>query len=186
MTSINLLPWREERRQAKRKEFFTTIGGVLVFGLLSLVVWDRWVTSEINWQNGRNDLLKREIAVLEKTVKEINQLKLRKQQMIDRMEVIISLQGNRPDIVKIYDEFVTATPTGVYFVEMRRRGNNISLRGYAESNSRISTLMRQLEVAKMFKNPNLTKVQADVNLGEQGSYFELHVGVVVAPSTGGA
>jgi type IV pilus assembly protein PilN len=178
MANINLLPWRDEYRQEKRKEFFVAIVIVVVIGLLGVLVWDRWVNGRIEWQNSRNDLLKSEIAVLDEKVKEINELKLRRQQMIERMEVILALQGNRAGIVEIYDQFVRATPSGVYFIQMTRKADNISLVGYAESNSRISVLMRQLDSAKVFKEPNLTKVAADDRLGEQGSKFELQVRIV--------
>jgi len=148
---------------------------VLLLGMFSVFVWDRLVNGRIDWQNSRNDLLNREIAILDKKVEEISQLKLRRQQMIERMEVILALQSNRADIVKIYDQFVRATPDGVYFTEMVRRAGNVSLIGYAESNSRISVLMRQLAAVELFKDPNLTKVEADEMLGEQGSRFELQV-----------
>jgi type IV pilus assembly protein PilN len=177
MPNINLLPWREERRQEKQKEFFALVGAVLLAGLIIVFGWDRWVNGRIDWQNSRNSLLQTEIATLDVKIKEINELKLRKQQMIERMEVILALQGNRPVIVRIYDEFVRATPKGVYFTEMKKQAENISLVGYAESNSRISTLMRQLDNAEMFKEPNLTKVEADDILGDQGSRFELQVKV---------
>lgn len=175
MANVNLLPWREEYRREKRKEFVGVVVAVLLLGVFSVFVWDRLINGRINWQNSRNDLLNREIAILDKKVEEISQLKLRRQQMIERMEVILALQSNRADIVKIYDQFVRATPDGVYFVEMVRAGNNVSLIGYAESNSRISVLMRQLAAVEMFKDPNLTKVEADEMLGEQGSRFELQV-----------
>ena len=178
MANINLLPWRDEYRLEKRKDFIVAVVIVLVIGLLSVLVWDRWVNGRIEWQNSRNELLKNEIAVLDKKVKEINDLKLRRQQMIERMEVILALQGNRAGIVEIYDQFVRATPSGVYFIKMTRKADNISLVGYAESNSRISVLMRQLDSAKVFREPNLTKVLADDMLGEQGSKFELQVRVV--------
>jgi len=175
MANVNLLPWREEYRREKRKEFVVVMVAVLLLGMFSVFVWDRLVNGRIDWQNSRNDLLNREIAILDKKVEEISQLKLRRQQMIERMEVILALQSNRADIVKIYDQFVRATPDGVYFTEMVRRAGNVSLIGYAESNSRISVLMRQLAAVELFKDPNLTKVEADEMLGEQGSRFELQV-----------
>jgi type IV pilus assembly protein PilN len=177
MANINLLPWREEHRREKRKEFAGTIVGVLVIGLVSVLAWDLWTNSRIDAQNSRNDFLKAGIAVLDEKVKEISELKIRRQQMLDRMEVILALQGNRADIVKIFDQFVRATPSGVYFIEMTRRAGSISLVGYAESNSRIAVLMRQLDSLQMLTEPNLTKVEADTMLGELGSRFELQVKV---------
>ncbi len=178
MANINLLPWREEHRQERRKEFAGIVVVVLVFGLLSVLVWNFWVNGRIDGQNSRNEFLKSGIAELDKKVKEISELKLRRQQMLDRMEVILALQGNRADIVKVFDQFVRATPSGVFFVEMTRKGGAISLVGYAESNSRIAVLMRQLDSVEMLKEPSLTNVKADPMLGEQGSRFELQVKVV--------
>ena len=106
---------------------------------------------------------------------DIKDLKKRRQDLLDRMEVIQNLQGNRPDIVKIYDEFVRAVPDGVYFTKMERKGKEISLTGFAESNNRVSALMRKLDEAGKFVDPNLTVVEANQALGEQGSKFEMRV-----------
>ncbi|WP_461480496.1 PilN domain-containing protein [Porticoccus sp.] len=97
------------------------------------------------------------------------------------MQVIQELQGNRPEIVKLYDEFVRAVPDGVYFTQMTLKGKQISLVGYAESNNRVSALMRRLDASYKFAEPNLTKVQADPILGEDGSRFEMRVKVITAP-----
>ena len=175
MANVNLLPWREIQRQEKKKEFLIVLGMVLAVALFSAVAWGYWVNWKIDFQNDRNNFLTREIAVLDEKVKEINELKLRRQQVLERMEVIKALQGNRPGVVKVFDEFVRSVPSGVFFVEVKRVGDNVALVGFAESNNRISTLMRQLDASDRFKEPNLTKVEADDTLGEQGSRFELQV-----------
>ena len=175
MANVNLLPWREIQRQEKKKEFLIVLGMVAAVALLLAVVWGYWVNWQIDWQADRNNFLKREIAVLDEKVKEIKELKLCRQQVLERMEVIKALQGNRPGVVKVFDEFVRSVPSGVFFVEVKRVGDNVALVGFAESNNRISTLMRQLDASDRFKEPNLTKVEADDTLGEQGSRFELQV-----------
>ncbi|PCJ36816.1 MAG: pilus assembly protein PilN [Cellvibrionales bacterium] len=175
MANVNLLPWREIQRQEKKKEFLIVLGMVVAVALFSAVAWGYWVNWKIDFQNDRNNFLTREIAVLDEKVKEINELKLRRQQVLERMEVIKALQGNRPGVVKVFDEFVRSVPSGVFFVEVKRVGDNVALVGFAESNNRISTLMRQLDASDRFKEPNLTKVEADDTLGEQGSRFELQV-----------
>ncbi len=175
MTNINLLPWREELRQEKKKEFFTLFGMVLLLLAVIAFAWDRLENARIENQQERNQLLKTEIAKLDKQVAEIRELKKRRQQMLDRMQVIQSLQSNRPEIVKIFDEFVRSVPDGVYFEKMERKGSAISLVGYAESTNRVSALMRKLDAAEKFANPNLTVVEADETLGEQGSRFEMRV-----------
>ncbi|MFA5494496.1 MAG: PilN domain-containing protein [Porticoccaceae bacterium] len=175
MARINLLPWREEYRQAKKREFLEIAAVVLVLGLLAATLWDRVVNARIDNQTSRNELLRGEIAVLEEQAREIAELKKRKQQMIDRMGVIQALQGNRPDIVRIFDELVAAMPEGVFLTDLQRVGDNMSLTGFAESNNRVSALMRNLDASYKFTEPNLTKVQADETLGEQGNRFEMRI-----------
>jgi len=181
MAKINLLPWREAFRAEKKKEFITLICVVLVVAVLVAFGWDRVVNAQIANQESRNQLLKSEIAKLDKQVAEIKELKKRRQDLLDRMQVIQELQGNRPEIVKLYDELVRAVPDGVYLTNMTLKGKQISLVGYAESNNRVSALMRRLDASYKFAEPNLTKVQADQELGEDGSRFEMRVKVITAP-----
>jgi len=177
MAKINLLPWREEYRQEKKKEFLGIIGFFVATALLTVFLWDRWVNHQIDNQNSRNQLLTREIAVLDKQVKEIAQLKKRKQDLIERMNVIQALQGNRPDVVRVFDELVKTIPDGLYLSSLTRTGDRIALTGYAESNNRVSAFMRNLDSSYKFSEPNLTKVVADGRLGEQGNSFEMRVKV---------
>ncbi|TNE80928.1 MAG: pilus assembly protein PilN [Gammaproteobacteria bacterium] len=181
MAKINLLPWREAYRAEKKKEFITLICVVLIASAVVAFGWDRVVNVQISNQESRNQLLKTEIAKLDKQVAEIKELKKRRQDLLDRMQVIQELQGNRPEIVKLYDEFVRSVPDGVYFTEMKYKDNRISLVGYAESNNRVSALMRRLDLSYKFSEPNLTKVQADQMLGEDGSRFEMRVKVITTP-----
>ncbi len=178
MAKINLLPWREAYRTEKKKEFLSLLVAVLIAAVLTVFGWDRVVNHQIETQNDRNQLLKSEIAKLDKQVAEIKELKKRRQGLLDRMQVIQELQGNRPEIVKIYDEFVRAVPDGVYFTKMTRKDSQISLVGYAESNNRVSSLMRRLDASYKFTEPNLTKVQAHDALGEDGSQFEMRVKII--------
>jgi type IV pilus assembly protein PilN len=182
MAKINLLPWREAYRAEKKKEFVTLLGMVLIFAAVAAFGWDRVVNSQIDSQVSRNQLLKTEIAKLDKQVKEIDELTKRRQNLLDRIKVIQEVQGNRPEIVKIYDEFVRAVPDGVYFTEMERKAESISLVGFAKSNSRVSVLMRRLDASYKFTEPNLTKVEANDALGENGSQFEMQV-KIVQPNT---
>ncbi|MCK9564279.1 MAG: PilN domain-containing protein [Bacteroidales bacterium] len=175
MATINLLPWREEYRQQEKSKFLKIVALVLVFALLVVFMWDRVMSGRIDNQTSRNQLLQREIATLDKQVGEISELKRRKQDMLERMEVIQALQANRPDIVRIFDELVRATPEGVFLVELRRVEENISITGYAESNNRVSAFMRNLDASYKFREPNLTRVVANDTLGEQGNRFELRV-----------
>ena len=186
MAKINLLPWREAHRAEKKKEFITLICVVLVAAVVVAFGWDRVVNGQISNQESRNQLLKSEIAKLDKQVEEIRELKKRRKDLLDRMQVIQELQGNRPEIVKLFDEFVRAVPDGVYFTKMTLKGDRVSLEGFAESNNRVSALMRKLDASYKFSEPNLTKVQANDTLGEDGSRFEMRVKVITAPVEGDA
>jgi type IV pilus assembly protein PilN len=175
IATINLLPWREEFRNQKRQEFFKIAGGVVVVAVLVVGAWDRVMNSAMDSQNHRNQRLEQEIAELDKTVKEIDELKERRQQLLDRMTVIQALQANRPEIVRIFDELATAIPEGVFLTQLDRVDAVISVTGFAESNNRVSALMRNLDQSYKFTEPNLTKVEADDRLGEQGNTFDMRV-----------
>lgn len=175
IATINLLPWREEYRQEKRIEFFKIAAVVFAGAALTLFVWSSLVNGAIENQEARNQRLEQEIAALEVKVKEIAELKERKRQLLDRMTVIQALQANRPEIVRVFDEMASAMPEGVFLSSLQRAGENISLVGFAESNNRVSTLMRNLDQSYKFSDPNLTRVEADDQLGEQGNTFEMRV-----------
>jgi type IV pilus assembly protein PilN len=177
MANINLLPWREESRREKRKEFLGYLAVTLLASLVAVVFWAFLVNQGIATQQARNALLSKEIAALDEKVKEINELKKRREQVLARMRVIQELQGNRSDVVRVFDELVRVLPEGVYLETLSRQGDSISLVGYAESNNRIAAMMRAIESSYKFDEPNLTKVVADYRLGEQGNRFDLRIKV---------
>lgn len=173
MAKINLLPWRAERRQALQRQFLVVLAGMAILGGLLVFAADRYVNAKIEHQNGRNAYLKQHIAELDRQVKEIRELEKRRAELLERMEVIQGLQGRRPMIVRIFDETVRTLPDGTYFLSMVRKGELIQLKGKAESNNRVSSLMRRLDGSQWFRQPNLTSVSAAPDFGEQGSNFEL-------------
>ncbi|MGV6807198.1 MAG: PilN domain-containing protein [bacterium] len=181
MATINLLPWREQYREEKRKEFFALLALTAIVAFVLLFVWDRYVNSRIEWQQSRNEYLQQEITKLDKQVAEIRELKKRRQEMIDRMQVIQNLQSNRPETVKLFDELVKAVPDGLFLSNLNRKGTVVSLKGYSESNNRVSSLMRQLDASVKYSDSNLTKVNADDVLGEDGSTFEMNVRIKPEP-----
>lgn len=176
-TKINLLPWRAELREQRKKDFLAVLAGFVVAGLLVFGVWYVTLQSLIDFQAGRNQRLKAEILLLDKKVEEIVALKKQRAEMIDRMKVIQSLQGTRPVIVHVFDEIVRKQPDGMYFTKIERKDSRVFINGTAESNNRVSTLMRDLEKSEWFENPLLTKVQANPALGEQGTDFNLAVDI---------
>lgn len=173
MARINLLPWREERRAALQKQFLVVLAGMAVFGALLVFLGDRYMSALIEHQNGRNNYLQQHIAELNRQVAEIRELEKRRAELLERMEIIQGLQGKRPVIVRIFDEAVRTMPDGAYFLDMTRSGENIKVSGKAESNNRVSSLMRKLDSSLWFKDPNLTSVKAAPDFGEQGSQFQL-------------
>lgn len=183
MAQINLLPWRDERRQEQKKEFLTVLALVLALGVGLVLLGDLVVNGQIENQNARNQYLKKEIAVLDKKVAEIRDLQRKRNQLLDRMRVIQELQGNRPIIVRILDQLVRTVPDGVFYTNLNTRGKTISINGIAESNNRVSSLMRRLDASDWLANPNLDKVQAAEQFGDQANSFNLSVTVELPTSS---
>lgn len=173
MANINLLPWREERRQELKQAFLVILGVIAALGFALVMLADMIVNSAIDHQDSRNKYLEKQISELELQVKEIRELKKKKQELLDRMKVIQELQGNRPIIVRIFDEMVRSLPDGVFYNQLSRSANAINLMGIAESNNRISSLMRKVDKSEWFDDPNLTAVTANPQFGEQASEFSM-------------
>lgn len=173
-TTINLLPWREERRKRQQQEFIillvmaAALGAVLFFG------WKSAIDQRIADQRARNSHIQTKAAELDEKIKEINELKTRRDELIARMEVIQNLQGNRPTIVYVFDQLVRALPDGIYFSRVERKGDLYTINGIAESNNRISRLMRNFDQSPWFKEANLQTVTA-LEDGSQANSFTLNV-----------
>lgn len=178
MARINLLPWREQYREEKKKEFLTILGLVAAASAVVAFLWISFVNGQIDNQRSRNTLLQTELRKLEERVKEIEALREKRKAMIARMEVIQNLQGKRPAIVHVFDQFVQALPDGVYVTSLKRTGSRIALEGVAESNQRVSSFMRNLDKSEWFTGPNLTKVVSGGDLGEQSSRFTMTVKII--------
>ena len=145
MAQINLLPWRDERRAAMQQEFMVVLGLVAVIGAIIVFMGDRFFTAQIDNQISRNSYIEKRIEVLNKEVAEIQDLQRKRTQLLDRMQVIQELQGNRPVIVRILDQVVRTVPDGIFYSGLNARGNIISIEGISESNNRVSSLMRRLD-----------------------------------------
>lgn len=180
MAHINLLPWREKLREERRRRFLMALGAVLAGSVGILFLADQYLSLARERQMARNDFLRREIAVLDARIKEISELRTRRQQLLERMKIIQDLQGNRPIIVRVFDELARTLPDGVHFSELTMTGSRISIRGTAESNSKVSSLMRSLDGSAWLAAPNLAEVKA-VTSGavEQANNFQLTVQQVV-------
>lgn len=177
MPDINLLPWREELREERKRQFTVVVTGTVILALLVGYSMEFSVNTDIQFQNSRNSMLQAGIDELNREIAEINELKERKSDMIDRMTVIKGLQTNRPEIVKLFDQFARTVPDGTFITEFDLAGSTVSIEGKAESNNRIAAFMRALDATEKFASPNLTRVDADSALGPQGSNFTMTVAV---------
>lgn len=177
MAKINLLPWREELRQELRKQFLVVLAGSVVFALVVLLGANRVYNSWVDNQNNRNAYVQRNIDELSRQVAEIKELEAKRRQLLDRMKVIQDLQGTRPLVVHVFDEMVRTLPDGVFYQSLSRNDMTIDITGVAESNNRVSSLMRALDKSDWYESPNLTSVQAATEFGEQASSFKMTVKV---------
>ena len=159
-TMINLLPWREERRKQRQHEFIAMLAFAALLAGLLFWLWKGMVEGQIADQQTRNNHIQSEIAKLDTQIKEINELQRRRDQRVARMKVIQELQGNRPTIVYVFDQLVRTLPEGVYYTLVERTGDSYRIEGVAESNNRISRLMRNLAASDWFVEPNLLNVNA--------------------------
>ena len=158
MARINLLPWREERRQELKKQFIAVLFGVAVLGAGSVYLMNVQVEAEIQYQQSRNQFVTDETHKLDAQIAEIAELKKKRERLIERMNVIQDLQGNRPLAVHIFDEIARSVPDGAYYSSVEQKGDALTAIGFAESNTRISNLMRNLETSQSFASPTLSKV----------------------------
>jgi type IV pilus assembly protein PilN len=175
MSTINLLPWREWRRQQRRQQFLKGLGIVAVFAVLSIFIWDLLVNYLIDRQQNRNDYLREHIAQLDREVSEIRELQQRRNQLVERMEIIQALQDNRPLVVRLFDQLVRTLPDGVFYTALNAKGSVVALEGVAESNNHVSQLMRGLDASEWLDSPKLDAVQSAPEYGDQAATFKLTV-----------
>lgn len=160
MAKINLLPWREELRKERQNQFYAVIGGVLAVAAFIVYLVNSSVDSSIQNQLRRNGFIVNETKVLDAKIAEIRRLRETREQLIERMELIQALQGNRPIIVRIFDEMARAVPDDLYFTVVSVKNTEVSVKGVAKSNNRVAALMRNFDQSDWFAEPALIKVQA--------------------------
>ena len=175
MARINLLPWRDEQREERKKRFVAMLLGAAFAGGGIIFMADGYVSDMLVHQQGRNQFVQNEINGLNSRIKEIDELKKKRAELLDRMDVIQSLQGNRPIIVRVFDGIARAVPDGVYLTSVEMEEENLAITGVAESNDRVSMFMRRLDASDWFESPNLTAVKALDNDGRDGSQFDMTV-----------
>jgi type IV pilus assembly protein PilN len=178
MPRINLLPWREQERKIRRREFTIAAGGAVfaafVFALGGKLVYASWTDSQVE----KNNLLKKEIVKLDAQIADIQDLENRKQRLVARMEIIEKLQRKRPEIVHQFDELVRTVPDGVYLTAIKQNGNKLEIHGVAQSSTRVSSYMRNIDSSAWMDNPVLQVVEAAKDSAIGGSSFTLFTDTV--------
>ena len=187
---VNLLPHREERRKRARSHFFVVMGGTAVVGALIVGLMHTYYAEKIDAQQGRNQYLKTEIAKLDKEIAEINKLKDEIGALLARKQIIETLQADRAQTVHLLDDLVKRMPEGVYLKSLAQKGLRINVVGYAQSNARVSTLMRNIEASPWLENPELVEVKAASvdkrRIAEFTMYMSLKRAAAVEPAKPGA
>jgi len=161
MPRINLLPWREELRKQRQKEFGIMAGLAVVLMACVVGITHMQVAAMISYQDQRNRFLDTEIRKLDKKIKEIRELEREKQHLLARMRIVERLQTSRPEVVHLFDELAMALPDGVYLTSLVQKSRKITLQGVAQSNARVSSFMRKLEASQWFENPDLKQIKAE-------------------------
>src|SRR5882757_8650612 len=172
MPRINLLPWREDERKERKLAFTVALGVSALGGALVTFAVYLMFGSMIDAQEQRNDKLRAEIKKLDQQIEEINNLESAKQRFIARMEIIEKLQRSRPEIVHVFDEIVRTLPDGVYLTGVKQTDKRLKFEGVAQSSTRVSSFMRNIDASDWLKNPELEVVQTSKTSGP-GSSFTL-------------
>ena len=175
MAKINLRPWREELRAEKQKQFVVMILGAAFIAVGLTFLWKTDMDNRIAYQESRNAYIETATKQLDKQIKEIEDLKRKRDELLSRMQVIQDLQGKRPVMVRVFDELVRTLPDGLFYTNLKKTGDTVDVVGMSESNSRISALMRRFEESDWFTNPNLSNVSAADNRRAGYSQFNLSV-----------
>ena len=177
MIRINLLPWREARRKAHNLQFYILMGMVAGLAASIVLLVHGYYATRISTQTERNKFLKDENAKLDKEIEEIKKLKEEIQALLSRKQVIETLQADRAQTVYLLEQLVRQTPDGVYLKSIRQTGAKVNLTGYAQSNARVSTLMRNLEASPYLENPDLVEIKVATVSNKRLSEFTMNVGI---------
>ena len=175
MIRINLLPHRELRRKQQQKEFFIVLGIVAGLGATVWFAAHSYLGGQLEEQNGRNSYLETEIAALDKQIEEIKKVQEQTTALLQRKKIVESLQANRAETVYLLDQLVRQLPDGVYLKGVQQKGNKVAVNGFAQSNARVSTFMRNLESSPYLEKPSLVEIHAVTDKTARLSEFSLSV-----------
>ena len=159
MPRINLLPWREEERKKRQRDFMIALGGAFVAAIVCVIATIFTYSQMIDYQQDRNTRLENEIVELDKSIEEIDGLERQKERLLARMEIIEQLQRSRPEVVHLFDEISRKLPEGVYLRTMKQSGTRVEITGVAQSSTRVSALMRRIDESEWLTDPGVDKVE---------------------------
>ncbi len=175
MIRINLLPHREEKRKARQQQMLFISGGVAALGALSVLFVYLAIATMISEQAGNNQYLKGEITKLNTEIEEIKALKDKTRSLLERKKVVEDLQANRAEAVHLFDQMVRLLPEGIYLKAIKQNGKIVNIQGYAQSNARVSTLMRNLEASPWLELPDLVEIKGVTVNSVRANEFSLNV-----------
>ena len=175
MPSINLLPWREAERKKRQRDFGVALGGAVVVAVATVVLTILAFSTMISGQQDRNNRLTEVILELEATITKIDGIEREKERRLARMEIIEELQKSRPVIVHLFDEIVRQLPEGVYLTGMKQTGSRVEIRGIAQSSTRVSALMRQVDSSEWLGDPEVERVETKQSGASRQSEFVVYL-----------
>ncbi len=173
MPRVNLLPWRDELRKERQKNFAIAAAVAALVGITAVWGARMEINSRISYQQARNNILTEEIRILDTKIEEILGLERQKERLLARMEIIDTLQSSRPEIVHLFDEIVTTVPDGVYLTSIKQIGPRLEIKGMAESSTRVSAYMRHIDDSEWLTNPVLEVVETKDGDRSRNSRFTL-------------
>jgi type IV pilus assembly protein PilN len=177
---INLLPHREMRRKQQQQHFFVMLGAVVV---IAAAIWfsvHTYLDSALTNQQARNKYLEDEIVKIDKEIAEINKLKEQIAALLERKQVVETLQSNRAEVVHLLDQLVRQLPDGMYLKSIKQQGTKVSITGYTQSQARVSTLMRNLEGSQYLQKANLVEIKSVSTGGQRLNEFTMNIEVTRA------
>jgi type IV pilus assembly protein PilN len=175
MARINLLPWREELRNQRNQEFGIVAGITAAVAILIIVGISAFYGQLIDNQESRNKFMQGEITKLDNKIKEIKNLRAKKERLLQRIATIQQLQTNRTEIVHLFDETVKTVPDGVYLRSLKQSGANLTMTGVAESNTRVSEFVRNIEASEWMQNPRINVISRNKSTALQTNNFTVQL-----------
>ena len=166
MIRVNLLPHREMKRAAQRRAFILAAVAMIAIGAVTVFLVHGVLASRIEAQAARNKFLDEQIVAVDKQIAEIRRIREQTEQLLARKQVVETLQSNREEVVRLFDQIARQLPDGVYLRNMKQAGNKVNIVGYAQSNARVSTLLRNLESSPWLDNATLVEIKAATVAGQ--------------------